>query len=292
MNNHNDEAERRVRLRAMLLEDTGSSEDADALLEAIARLDAWRAPKPTDETTARLVKTLLPSLPRRRTRTARRLAALASWWPLLVLRAQMRVVRGEIWAASALVMALGTLVTLTTFGAASTETFPLVLLAPVVTAIGVAFLYGPDVDPALEIQLATPASPRLLLLARLLLLFGYDLVFGLVGSAALVLLQTDISLWPLVMTWLAPMTFLSAMAFLLSVLFKDPLIGVMASTAVWSFHAVTRLADLNELSIFAAVPNLAGEAARPWLWLLGVLMGVAALWLAGREEQWIKGWLS
>lgn len=285
---HQQDEENMARLRAMLEEDTGSIEEAADLLEIAAYLNTWPAPEPSEQDTTRLIDALLPVLPVHQTRLDRVRRRLANWWPLLILRAQIRIVRGEIWVASALIIALGILVTLATYDTTTDAMLPLVLVAPLVAAVGVAFLYGPEIDPALEIQLATPTSPRLVLLARLVLLFGFDLSLGLAGSITLTILQTDVSLWPLVMAWLAPMTFLSALAFLLSVAFKDPLVGVIVSIGLWSLQAFLRLADFNSLPL--TIPDLTGEAARPWLWAAGLVMGIVALWLAGREEQWTQGW--
>jgi hypothetical protein len=271
------------RLRAKLLEDTGSEEVTAALLDTVMKLHAWRAPEAGTEDTAALIKALEA--------LAAPQPALKSRWPLLILQAQMRVIRGEIWTASALVLVLGVLVTFGMQGTFSANhAFPMLVFMPMVAAAGVAFLYGPEVDPALEVQLATPASPRLILLARLALLFGVDLAGGVVGSAVLAGLSPELSLWPLVVAWLAPMAFLSALAFLLSVLLNDSLAGAILSIGLWSIHAAARLLEIAGTPGFLAfVPDLNGTAARPWLWFAGLLLGIMALWLAGREEQWLEG---
>ncbi|NDJ61440.1 MAG: hypothetical protein GYB67_09960, partial [Chloroflexi bacterium] len=177
-------------------------------------------------------------------------------WAALILRSQLRIVHSAIWVASALVLALGLIVTLLAYQPDQTwRDLPFVVLAPLVTALGVAFLYGMDADPALELQFATPISPRRVLLARLALLFGFNLVLCLGASVVLALLPGDLSLWPLIMAWLAPMTFLSALAFFMSVLFFDPLQSVLLSLLLWTFVAarplfietaawLTRLPDL------------------------------------------------
>lgn len=206
----------------------------------------------------------------------------ASAWAWLLLRAQARVVRGEIWVASALVMTLGLLVTL-----AIQAALPLALVAPLVAAAGIAFLYGPAADPALEIELTTPASPRVVLLARLGLVFGFDLGLGLAASVVLALLLPAVSLWPLVLTWLAPMAFLSALAFLLTVLTADSALGALVSLVLW---ATWHLLGIDGLSLLARrLPDLLSAPARPWLWALALLLGGIAFWLAGREEHWLAG---
>jgi hypothetical protein len=183
------------------------------------------------------------------------------------------------------VIALGALVTLAFYRSAqSGADLPLVVVAPLVAACGVAFLYGLEADPALELQLATPVSPRVILLARLALLFGFNLAITLVCSVVLVLAQIQISLMPLVVAWLAPMTFLSALAFLLSVLFFDSLASVMISLLLWIGAA---LRHFVQFEIF--LPDLLHTSFYPVLLLTApVLVGVA-LWLAEHEERWTGG---
>jgi len=231
------------------------------------------------------VQALLAKLPGRRPVLAPR-PQLNQQWAWLLLRSQARVVRGEIWTASALIMALGVLVTLIISGPGADSALPLALVAPAVAAIGIAFLYGPAVDPALEIELATPTSPRLVLLARLALIFGFDLGLGLAASIMLAL-QSQVSLWPLVMTWLAPMAFLSSLAFLLAVLSADPGLGTLVSLALWVLLNLARLGELRSLVL--PLPDLLAASARPWLWGLALLLGGLALWAAGREERWLGG---
>lgn len=222
----------------------------------------------------------------------RRLLALARpqpWGSLrlvpLLLRSQLLVIRAEIWPASALVFALGLLVTLATYAQAG-GALPFVLTVPIVAALGLAFIYGPAVDPALEVELATPTSPHLVLLARLLLVFGFDLALGLAGSLALALLRPGLSLWPLVSAWLSPMAFLSALSLLLSVLSADPGLGMLVSLGLWAVQSVGRITDPASLPL--RIPDLTAAPARPWLWALALLMGVLALWASEREERWLR----
>ena len=93
-------------------------------------------------------------------------------------------------------------------------------LAPLIAATCVSLIYGPDNDPAYELALSTPTSPRQILLARLVLVFGYNLALVLVATLGLLPMLTAQTSQPLLgtllLTWLAPMTFLSAAALVLS----------------------------------------------------------------------------
>ena len=278
-------------LREKLVEDTGSPAEAEQLLSTARRLQDWQTPQPSVQDTAKLLAALQPALPARQSAISHLLSALRNSWPLLLMRSQLRVVRTEIWTASALVMALGAVVTLAlTQPETAGGTLPFVLVAPFVAALGVSFLYGPAVDPALEIELTTPVSPRLVLLARLALVFGFDLMLSLVGSAALAAVRPDISLWPLVSAWLAPMTFLSALAFLLSVITLDTLHGVAVSLLLWGYQTMRALLPPDSrLPLLTLLPNLLAADARLPLFVLAIALSAVALWLAGKEERWVRG---
>lgn len=269
-------------LQAKLMEDTGSPDEAEPLLPVVRRLQAWPAPGATAHDTAKLVARLASELPARNPQL--RFTHYFSHWSLLLLRAQLRVVRGEIWAASALVMALGLLVTLATYSAA--EAWLLVLVAPLVAATGVAFIYGSDVDPALEIELATAVPARLVLSARLALIFGFNLMMGLVVSVILSLVSAEVAFWPLVSAWLAPMSFLSMLAFLLTVFTTNAFTSAMVSLLLWAIQSMRQVSGFHAPVWY--VPDLTAASARPWLWALALLLGALAFWLGGREERWLS----
>jgi hypothetical protein len=264
-------------------EDTGSPEQAAELLPIIQQLQEWEMPVPMAHETARLIEALQRSLkPRLNSTISHRLHL--GW---LVLYSQLRVVQYEIWAASSLVMGLGFLVTLA-YGLTSAQeaTLPFVLLAPIAAAAGVAFLYGPAVDPALEIELTTPVSPRQVLVARLVLIFGFNLLLGMTGSAILSIVRNDVTFWPLVSAWLAPMTFLASLAFLLITLTLDSGASLLACLVLWIFQNVRLIIDPNRLPF--TLPDLTATTTRPWLWLLTIVLSGVALWIGGGEEHWLR----
>lgn len=155
-------------------------------------------------------------------------------WDLL--RGQVPLVRRGVWAASALTMALGCLVALTA-REGSGAGVALALVAPIVAAVGVAFVYGPENDPSLEVALGTPTSPRLVLLARLTLVYGYDALLALGATLALVAVRGDAAPWPLVSLWLGPMLFLSGLSLLVS-LAVGPTAAMLAAMVGWTTRVV------------------------------------------------------
>lgn len=203
-------------------------------------------------------------------------------WQLLL--GQLPLVRRELWLASALTVGLGCLVALLV-AAPSEAGGPLAVLAPVIAAVGVSLVYGPENDASLEIALSTPTPPRLVLLARLVLVYGYDLALALAASAVVALTRAEVGLWPLVELWLGPMFFLSALALLLS-LVLGPTPAVMAAMTLWA----TKLVATSEGTRTLVAPGWADRIgafwqANPILLPLAAALLAAAVLLAPRPER-------
>lgn len=134
-----------------------------------------------------------------------------------LLLAQTRLIRVSVWLASALTMAFGVLVVLPLRESGLAET-TLAVIAPFVAAAGIAGVCGPDRDAGFELAAATVTSPRTVLVARVTLVFAYDLVLALGASLVLVALGLDTSgLGALVGAWFGPMALLSSVCLLVAV---------------------------------------------------------------------------
>jgi hypothetical protein len=280
------DADRDERLRAMLLEDTDSAEEAEMLFDTVQHIRSWSVPEATSQMTAQLLDKLLPEMPVSQSARDSLLSYLHQCWPLLLIRSQLRVVKREIWAASALVMTLGVVVTVALYNGETGSTMPLVILAPVIAAVGVAFLYDTEYEQMLEIENTTAVSSKLLMLARLTLVFGFDLALALIGSILLAIFHADVLLWPLVLSWLTPMAFLSALAFLLSVMIRDALAGSVFALLVWGLHVfLGSIPDPNRLLFVLSLPGLSAPESRPLLFVAAGLCIALALYLVGRSER-------
>ena len=261
-----------------LVEDGGSEELAEQLLTFINAMWEVQIPSPTRRQTRQLIDILHQEFNHERNHRSAPQSGIFFW---LVLKSQIKIVRSEIWLASLLIMALGLLVTLVDYG--TLLALPFVLSAPVVAAIGMALIYGTDADPALEIELATPVSSRLLLLARLALVFGFDLVIGLFASAFIVETHADLAFWPLVTGWLGPMAFLSALSFFSAALSNEPSVGILVSLGLWIIFNVMRLIPFNSPP-FQQPPHF----VLPVLVIVVIAMTAVGLWLAGKEERQLR----
>jgi hypothetical protein len=157
-------------------------------------------------------------------------------WALLTMEA--RLLHPAVWPASALVMATGAFFVMAQGRAAGDV---LSLVASLVALAGLAMAYGPEHDDAFELVAATPVSPRVILLARVTLVFGYDLALALLASAATTALPQDSPSWglmSLITAWLGPMAMLAALSLLLSVCW-NPAGAMGTGLAIWFLHAMT-----------------------------------------------------
>ncbi len=186
---------------------------------------------------------------------------------LRLLLAQTKLIRLAVWTASVLVMAFG-VVLARTGGTAGTV---MASIAPFVTAAGIAAVCGPEP----EVAAATITPPRLVLLARVTLVFGYDLVLALLAS---VLIATP-TLPALISSWLGPMALLSALCLLLSVA-AGTTVAVTACVGLWLAHLLG--------------PGLAGTThwlapvadALTWLWTTNLLTGLLTVALLAAAVAW------
>ena len=202
-------------------------------------------------------------------------------WRLLV--GQLPLVRRGIWTASALTIGLGCLLALLNPVHRGSAT-PIAILAPVIAALGIAFVYGPEADPGLELALVTPTPPRLVLLCRLALVYGYDLALALVATALLGQVR-GAALWPVITLWLGPMLLLSGLSLLLSLLFR-PTVGMMGALTLWvtdvlTFEARWRANEFGSGALVAFWHNTALLVP-----LAVALFAVAILWAASTGRWW------
>ncbi len=100
---------------------------------------------------------------------------------------------------------------------------PVWLVAPAVAAVGIAFAYGPGVDPAWELSSSCAVSDRMVLLTRAVAVFVVNAVLRLLAGAAA----------GQKFGWLIPMTAVCALAFVAAVAARSAAVGAGAGIAVW-----------------------------------------------------------
>jgi hypothetical protein len=168
-------------------------------------------------------------------------------WAGRLLAAQVPLLRRSLLAASGLMFLLGVLVVASARSGAAAGL--LAAVAPAAAAVGLALLHGPEVDPAVELTVASGTSPRVVLLARLVLVLALDLAFALAATAVARLGSADVAFGALVTGWFGPLLLLSALSLALSVLSR-PAIGLGVALALW----LLRLANSWHEPAFGPVP--------------------------------------
>jgi hypothetical protein len=148
--------------------------------------------------------------------------------------------------ATGVVLLAGVLATL------GTGTPYVALLAPAVAAAGIAYAYGPGIDPAWELSCSVAVSDRMVLLVRALAVFGLNAAFGLAASAASGV-ATAVTLG-----WLLPMTAVCALALAAATVARSANVGVAAGLAGWVIMI---------LAGQAATGRIAGVVTTSVLWL-------------------------
>jgi hypothetical protein len=124
--------------------------------------------------------------------------------------------------ATAVVLAAGLFATLAT----GTPYVP--LLAPAVAGAGIAYAYGPGIDPAWELSRSMAVSDRMVLLVRALAVFGLNAALGLAASAA------SGTAAAVTFGWLVPMTAVCALALAAATLARSANVGVIVGLAGWA----------------------------------------------------------
>ena len=116
------------------------------------------------------------------------------------------------------------------------------LVAPAVAAAGIAYAYGPGIDPAYELSRSMAISDRMVLLVRAVAVFGIDALIGVVASAA------SASAVGLTFGWLIPMTAMSALALATATVARSANAGVAAGLAGWAITIVSTRAATGAFS--------------------------------------------
>jgi len=116
------------------------------------------------------------------------------------------------------------------------------LLAPAVAAAGIAYAYGPGIDPAWELSQSLAVSDRMVLLVRALAVFGLNAALGLAASAV------SGAAAALTFGWLIPMTAFCALALAVATVTRLAIVGVAAGVAGWVIAVLSGTASSGQLT--------------------------------------------
>jgi len=151
------------------------------------------------------------------------------------------------------------------------------LLAPAVAAAGIAYAYGPGIDPAWELSRSMAVSDRIVLLARTLAVFAVNAALGLAAAAAGAAAVPNAA--AVTFGWLVPMTAVCALALAAATLAQSASAGVAAGVAGW---VIVVLAGQSASGRLTAVITDAGLVL-PYLAFAAVCAAIA--WAATRVPR-------
>jgi hypothetical protein len=156
---------------------------------------------------------------------------------------------------------------------------PLVwLIAPALAATGIAYCYGPGLDPAWELSCSMPVSDRLVLLTRVVAVFAVNAVLGLIASAATLGTYVSAGTAQLTVAWLLPMTAACALALAVTVAVRSALVGAGAGVSAWIILVLAHSsADGAGSALSAAALTSAITVANLYLPYLAVAVGCTAI---------------
>jgi hypothetical protein len=142
----------------------------------------------------------------------------------------------------------------------STGTAFVPLLAPALAGAGIAYAYGPGVDPAFELASCMPVSHRTVLLVRALAVFAVNALVGVAAGVASGI-AVDITFG-----WLVPMTAVCGCALAVATAAKSAHVGVAAGLAAWTITVLGGLAGTGSATVTVTdstlyLPYLAVAAA-------------------------------
>jgi hypothetical protein len=111
---------------------------------------------------------------------------------------------------------------------------PLVsLVAPAVAGAGIAYAYGPGIDPAWELSCSMAVSDRMVLLVRALAVFAVNAALGLAAAAA------SGAAAAVTFGWLLPMTAVCALALAVATVARSANVGMAAGLAAWAITVLS-----------------------------------------------------
>lgn len=176
--------------------------------------------------------------------------------------------------ASAVVLAAGVLVT------QATGTPLVALLAPALAGMGLAYAYGPGIDPAFELSQTMAVSDRMILLVRGLAVFGLNAALGLVASLVAAGAAS------LTLGWLLPMTTVSALALAAATLSRSANVGVVVALTGWSIIVLATAVGTHNLAAAVMQTGLAPE------YLIGTMICLGlALYASSATRREVRRWI-
>ena len=208
---------------------------------------------------------------------------LLHYW--LVLKKQVPIIHLSIWLAAPLVIFFGAgltfydIIILHVIGIASNWSLP--LFATVSAAASAAFIYGIENDSGFELTLSTPTSMRLVMLCRMFLVIGYNVILAAIASTVIAVAHGG-GLWQIIQMWLGPMLLLSTFTLALSMLLGS-WVSLLVSIILETGQAFLLNVDKHMTLIQLNPANI--WQTNPMMLILAILFIAFAILYAPRQPR-------
>lgn len=260
------------RLAEALQEQGATPMEISELTPVLLQLREWQAPTPAPLATQHLLATLRPALaPLSPVRTAiqarHHSIAQKIGWFVQITSVQISLLRLSFWLLTALIALLGVLVIYSPFG--YTSVFLLRVSSPFIIYLGTIRLFRSSRLHTLEYELACPPSAQQLVLARLIVLLGYDMLLGL-GMSFLLWSHGGGDFLLLTLHWLAPLLLVAGIALVLSLFISVSTATLLAYISWLGYAALSTIRFDPTRQTALAPPNVQVE-------LVLALVGLVAL---------------
>jgi hypothetical protein len=164
------------------------------------------------------------------------------------------------------------------------------LIAPAVAAVGIAYAYGPGVDPAWELAFSCAVSDRLVLLVRSVAVFAVNATLGLAASTATLGTRAETHTAQITFAWLLPMAAVCALTLAVAVAARSAGAGAGAGVAAWIVVVLARgaLAPSGTPGTQTGGDQLAAAVTDPNLYLPYLAVAAfcaAAVYYATRPQR-------
>jgi hypothetical protein len=202
-----------------------------------------RDPSPPDVDLSRVWTGVAAAVWRRRPGPAERLAARLLRSPGLAraLVTTPSLLLGWV-IATVVVLAAGAAATL------GTGTPYVALFAPAVAGAGIAYSYGPGIDPAWELSQSMAVSDRMVLLVRALAVFGLNAAAGLAAAGVAGVAGGTGVAAAVTFGWLVPMTAVCALTLAAATVSRSANVGVAAGMSGWAITVLAGRAAAGRLT--------------------------------------------
>ncbi len=117
------------------------------------------------------------------------------------------------------------------------------MVTPALAAAGIAYAYGPGIDPAWELSCSMAVSERMVLLVRAMTVFALNAALGLAASAV------SGAVAAVTFGWLLPMTAVCGLALAVATITRSANVGAAAGLAAWGITVLSGRVTSEHLTI-------------------------------------------